>query len=241
MAKDGTKKTKLSTLKAKFFGAYYGHPIKDMKLICVAGANGKVEVANFVHEILKCAGQPVAILASENEIKIGSLHKFLSSAWKVGSNYVIVTAPAKSIEKGVFYGLPIHIAALTNSEDGSAEHPNADSELFQMSPDFVILNRDDAKYQNFADFAGTSGTITYGSDRFSNIQIEHSKLYKKGSEANLAIGNVHFTVASFLSGEPTISYLAAATAIADALHVTPEKITEGIANYDPEGIGTQEN
>ena len=69
-------KTKTGKLKAKFLGTYYGHPIKDMKLICITGTTGKVEVANYVHEILKATGQPVAILASEDTIKVGALHKF---------------------------------------------------------------------------------------------------------------------------------------------------------------------
>ena len=57
-----------------------------------------------------------------------------------------------------------------------------------------------------------------------------------GAEAELAIGNTNFTVATFLTGEPVISYMAAAAAIADALHITPAKIEEGIANYDPDNL-----
>lgn len=238
--------TKTGKFKAKLLSTYYGHPIKDMKLICITGTTGKVEVANYVHEILKAAGQPVAILASEGEIKMGALHKFLSAAWKAGANYVVVTAPAKSLEKDVFYSLPVHVAALTNFVPASLDDPsveeytNAESTLFGMNPDFVVLNRDDSHYQDFADFAGSQGTLTYGSDRFSNIQIVRSKLYKMGAEAELAIGNVNFTVGTFLTGEPVVSYMAAAAAIADALHVTPEKIAEGISNYDPEGISKEE-
>ena len=105
-----------------------------------------------------------------------------------------------------------------------------------MNPSYVVLNRDDSGYQYFTDFAGHDGTLTYGKDRFSNVQILNSKLYKMGAEAELAIGNTSFTVATFLTGETAISYMAAATAIADALHITPEKITEGIANYDPDDL-----
>ena len=235
-------KTKTGRLKAKLLGTYYGHPIKDMKLICITGTTGKTEVANFVHEILKSAGHPVSIMASDSEIKIGALHKFLSTAWKAGSNYVIVTAPAKSLEKDVFYDLPVYVAALTNFvpsglEDPSAsDYASAESALFNMNPDYVILNRDDSHYQDFTSFAGREGTLTYGSDRFSNVQIVKSKLYKMGTEAELSIGNTDFTVASFLTGEPIVSYMAAATAIADALHITPEKIAEGIGNYDPDNL-----
>ncbi|MBR2864196.1 hypothetical protein IKG12_00645 [Candidatus Saccharibacteria bacterium] len=234
--------TKTGKLKAKLLSTYYGHPIKDMKLICITGTAGTVEVANYVHEILKAAGQPVAILASESPFKVGALHKFLSTAWKAGANYVVVTAPAKSLEKDVFIGLPVHIAALTNFVPASLDAPSAkeyvsgEETLFNMEPDFVILNRDDANYQDFTHFAGREGTITYGSDRFSNIQISNSKLYRKGTEAELMIGSSNFTVATFLTGEPYVSYMAAATAIGDALHITPEKIAEGIANYDPDHV-----
>jgi UDP-N-acetylmuramyl tripeptide synthase len=235
-------KTKTGRLKAKLLGTYYGHPIKDMKLICITGTTGKTEVANFVHEILKAAGQPVSIMASDSEIKVGALHKFLSTAWKAGSNYVVVTAPAKSLEKEVFYDLPVHIAALTNfvpaslSDPTANEYASAETALFNMNPAYVVLNRDDSHYQDFTEFAGREGTLTYGSDRFSNIQIIRSKLYKMGCEAELAIGNTNFTVASFLTGEPVVSYMAAAAAIADALHITPAKIEEGIANYDPDNL-----
>lgn len=238
--------TKTGKLKAKFLDAFYGHPIKDMKLICITGTTGKVEVANYVHEILKSAGHPVAILASEDSIKIGALHKFLSTAWKAGSNYVVVTAPAESIQKDVFYNLPVHIAALTNfvpaglNDPSSSEYVSGESTLFKMEPDYVVLNRDDSHYADFSDFAGRQGTLTYGADRFSNVQIVRSKLYKMGAEATLAIGNVNFTVATFLNGETSVSYMAAAAAIADALHITPEKIAEGIANYDPEGLSKSE-
>ena len=235
-------KTKTGRLKAKLLGTYYGHPIKDMKLICITGTTGKTEVANYVHEILKAAGQPVSIMASDQEIKIGALHKFLSTAWKAGSNYVVVTAPAKSLEKEVFYDLPVHIAALTNfvpsglDDPTAGEYASAETALFNMNPAYVVLNRDDSHYQDFTEFAGREGTLTYGSDRFSNIQIVRSKLYKMGAEAELAIGNTNFTVATFLTGEPVISYMAAAAAIADALHITPAKIEEGIANYDPDNL-----
>lgn len=230
-------KNRATKLRAKFLDTYYGHPLKDMKLVAITGTAGKVEVAHFVHEILRAAGQPVAIMASESNIKVSTLHKFLSKAWKAGANYVVVTAPAEALQSDVFYNLPVHVAAITNYMDASiAERPvddyiEAGKTLFNMDPDYVILNRDDKYYPELQAFAGQKGTLTYGRDRFSNIQIEDATLYKKGVEAQLAIGTTRFTVASFLTGEPIVSYMAAATAIADALHVTPEKISEGIANY----------
>lgn len=226
-------------LKARLLDTYYGHPIKDMKLICITGTTGKTTVAHFVHEILNAAGQRVAVLASDDDIKVGTLHKFFSDAWKAGAEYVVVTAPAASLEKDAFYGLPIHVAALTDYIPAGLDTPSAkeftaaESTLFQMQPEIVVLNRDDAYYHDFRDFAGTKATITYGSDYSSDIQIESSKLYKKGSEAHLNLSGERFTVASFLSDQPAIHYMAAAAAIAAALKLAPDHIIDGLANFDP--------
>ena len=147
-------------IKSKLLGTFYGHPLKDMKLVAITGSTGRSEVTHLVHEILKAAGQPVAILASEDEIKIGALHKFLSEAWKAGANYVVVTTPTQSLRDDVFYGLPVHIAALTNFVPSSLsdltpkEYLEAESTLFKMDPEYVVLNRDDANYEDFRDFAG---------------------------------------------------------------------------------------
>lgn len=232
-------KTRVRKIKSKLLASYYGNPIKDMKLICITGTTGKVEVAHFVHEIIRASGQHVACLAADEDIKAGTLHKFFSDAWKAGANYVVVTAPAKSLKRDVFYGLPVYIAALTNYipsglNDPSAEEFEADeSTLFDMNPNIVVLNRDDANYNTFKDFAGTEATVTYGSDSASTVQIESSKLYKKGAEARLNLSGHRLNVATFLTGEPVISYMACATAIASALQLSHNAIVDGIAEYDP--------
>lgn len=233
-------KTKLQKSKAKLLGSYYGNPIKDMRLICITGSTGKATVAHFLHEILRAASQHVAILASDTEIRAGMLHKFFADAWKAGANYVIVTAPADSLKKNVFYGLPVYAAALTDFLDPSLTTPTpeeffADSTtLFKMSPEIVVLNADDIYYSNFAEYTGKQQTLTYGRNSLSDLRIESSTLYKKGIEATFSLGSNYFTVASFLTGEPIVSYMACATAIAITLHIDASVIAEGLANYNPE-------
>ena len=240
--KGGKKGSRGTKIKAKALSTYYGNPIKDMKLICITGTTGKVDVAQFVYEILKAAGEQVEVLASDGALKVGELHKFFSDAWKAGANYVVVTAPAESLQQDVFYGLPVYIAAITDFVPASLSDMSAEdflestSTLFKMDPEIVILNHDDIHYQDFASFAGQKATLTYGQDRFSAVQIESSKLYRKGVEANLNLSGVRFTVASFLTGEPAVSYMACATAIATALHLSTDYIVEGMANYDPEKV-----
>ncbi len=234
------KRFNLERTKVKLLAAYYGHPARDLRLICITGSTGKSTVAYFLHEILQAASQPAAILASDGEIKASLLHKFLNDAWKAKATYAIITTPASALEKDTFYGLPIYAAALTDfipsklTDVDLNTYLEAKSTLFRMKPEVVVLNRDDSHYLDFAGFKGANETITYGASSDSDLRIEQSQLYRKGSEASLVFGNRAFTVASFLTGEPTISYMACAAAIATALNIAPATIADGIANYNPE-------
>ena len=229
----GAKKQKL---KAKLLKSYYGNPVKDMKLIAITGTTGKTTVAHYVHEILKAAGEQVAVLASDQPFKMGMLHKFLSDAWKAGANYVIVTMPAESLGDNVFYGLPVHVAAMTNfvtsglNDMTPEEFLENEKTLFNMKPKYVILNYDDTNSEAFDKFEGEKGTLSYGQTG-NDVKILNSKLYPRGTEATLSLKSEVVTMATFIPGETAVSYMACAAAIALALEVKPEKIVDGIAEY----------
>jgi len=241
--KTGKKKLTKNRIKAKILNTYYGHPARDMKLIVVTGMTGKTTVAHFIHHIIGESGERVAVLASESEIKTGMLHKFLSDAWKAGANYVIVTAPAESIEDDLFAELDIFAAVLTDYVPSHIGEPTAKefeadpNTLFDMNPGFVILNRDDKHYDDFkATFKGERGTLTYGENPDSDVIIESSKLYRMGSEAHLNYEGKRFVTASFLNKQTDVSYMACAAALALAIGADTEAIENGIASYDPNGI-----
>lgn len=234
-------------VKVRLLKTYYGNILKDMRIICITGTTGKSVVANYLYHILMEANEKVGILASEDEIKVGSLYKFFSDSWKAGADYCIITTPASSLKKDVFYQLPVYLAALTDyvpsklSDLTPEEYAAAENTLFDLEPEFVVLNRDDANFLEFSKFKGKQGTATYGSDHYSDTKIERHTLYRKGSEATLNIEGHRFNVASFLTGEPNISYMAAAATIASLLHCTEEQIVNGIANFDPENIAGSAN
>lgn len=217
--------------------SYYGNPMKDMKLIAITGTTGKVTVAHYVHEILRATGEQVAVLASDQPFKMGMLHKFLSDAWKAGANYVIVTVPAEGLRDNVFYGLPVHVAAMTNfvtaglSDMTPEEYLENEKTLFDMKPEYVVLNSDDLNYRTFSEFNGTRGTITFGQSS-ADVKILNSKLYAKGTEATLSMRSEIVSVATFVPGETAVSYMACAAAIAEALEIDSEKIIDGIAEYE---------
>lgn len=237
--KKGGMKAGRQKLKAKMLKSYYGNPMKDMKLIAITGTTGKVVVAHYVHEILRAAGEQVAVLASDQPFKLGMLHKFLSDAWKAGANWVIVTVPAEGLRDNIFYGLPVHVAAMTNfvtsglKDMEPEEFLDSEKTLFDMKPELVVLNRDDINYETFSEFKGTKGTLTYGVSS-SDVKILNSKLYAKGTEATMSMQSEVVTLATFVTGETAVSYMACAAAVATALEISNDKIIDGIAEYIPE-------
>lgn len=238
--KNGGLKKKTQKLKAGLLKSYYGNPVKDMKVVAITGTTGKVTVAHYVHEILKASGEQVAVLASDQPFKMGMLHKFLSEAWKAGANVVIVTVPAETLRNNVFYGLPVHVAAMTNFVSSSLdampaeEFLESEKTLFDMEPQYVVLNHDDLNYDTFSEFKGKKKTLDYGLTG-KDVKILNSKLYAKGTEATLSAKSEVISVATFVPGETSVSYMACAAAIASVFGVKNEDIIEGIANYEVEG------
>ena len=234
----GGLKSRGQKLKAGILKSYYGNPMKDMRLIAITGTTGKVTVAHYMHEIFRAAGEQVAVLASDQPFKMGMLHKFLSDAWKAGANIVIVTVPASTLRDNVFYGLPVTVAAMTNFVTSSLkdmtidEYLEAEKTLFDMDPEVVILNHDDANYEAFSGFHGLRETLDYGMTG-SDVKILSSKLYPKGTETTLSVDSELLSVASFVAGETTVSYMACAVAIAKALGVKNNAIVDGIAEWMP--------
>ena len=111
------------------------------------------------------------------------------------------------------------------------EYIEDEKTLFDMEPGIVVLNHDDVNYDAFSEFKGTLNTVTYGV-MGSDVKILNSKLYNKGTEATMSIQSEIETVASFIPGEITVSYMAAAVAVGVALGVETKKIIDGIANYE---------
>ena len=97
----------------------------------------------------------------------------------------------------------------------------------------MVLNTDDINYDTFADFRGSKETIRYGQSS-ADVKILNSKLYPKGTEATLSIRSDIVTVATFVTGETAVSYMACAAAIASGLGLKNTDIANGIAEYDPE-------
>ena len=239
--KVSTLRPKLQKSKAKLYSTIYGNPAKDMKIIAITGTTGKDTVAHLIHEIIKTLDPKTGLIIpnTDTPLTAKTLQQQLSAAWKVGANHVIIVAPANALEDYVFHTLPIHMAVLTDIQGNQPGNATTDqyaatkARLFAANPYFSILNRDDPYYDFFAKYPAKTALSSYGRHHDATVRINHSKLYKKGTEANFGYNNTNFDLATFVAGESAVSYMAAATAAALALGFSTDAIADGIANYEP--------
>ena len=241
--------------RAKIISARFGNPARDLRVIAVTGTNGKTTTVNFLNEILKEAGYRTAMFSTANiEIAgeqtvndtnsttatVARLQKFFRDAKKADVEFALIEATSHALDQYKFEGVPIEMAIMTNlTQDHLDYHKTmenyaaAKAKLFEMNPNFVVLNADDEWFDYFNNFATESQKITYGEGESADVKIEKFKLYKKGSEAKLRIdNNVELEIATNLPGEFNIYNMTAAAAGAYLLGISLKDIQEGIANLE---------
>ena len=100
--------------------------------------------------------------------------------------------------------------------------PEAKAILFNKEPFYSILNRDDPNYELFAKYPAKTAVLSYGTSKEADLQITRTKLYRLGTEASFNFKGEKFDAATYVPGEASADYMAAA-----------EIITDGIAEYEP--------
>jgi UDP-N-acetylmuramoyl-L-alanyl-D-glutamate--2,6-diaminopimelate ligase len=230
-AKKSSLKPKIQKVKAKFFATYYSNPAKDLKVIAVTGKNGRATTAHFIQEIVKSRDPKVGLIIDPKSTS--DLYKQLFKVWRSGTDHVIITAPSQAIANHLFYQLPFFAIVVTNTTTTAVQDEEIKSILFNKEPYFAILNHDDPNYALFSSFPAKSATLSYGRQNEADLRINRSKLYKMGTEANLAFQNEKFDVATYLTGEENVDYMAAAALTAMAIGLDSDAIVDGIANYEP--------
>ena len=227
--------SKLQKAKVKFFKTYYSNPAKDLKIIVITGTNGRDITAHFMQEIIKTRDSRAGLII--NPKSTSDLYKQLYKIWKTGTDYAVVSANDAALANHLFYGMPIHIAIITDSLGDSAvtgaESDNAKSILFNTKPDFSILNRDDANYRIFVEFPSKTATFSYGTSSSADLKVMPGKIYKHGAEAILVYNGERFDVATYLTDPSVAYYMAAAATAAFAIGFRSDTIVDGIANYEP--------
>ena len=233
----GGFKPKLQKAKAKFLQTYYSNPAKDLRIIAVTGDHGRDVTAHYLQSIIKAKDDKTGLIIDPKTTS--ELYKKLYQIWKTGTDHVVISADSAAIANHLFYGMTIYIAILTDTTEpktvASDSIPATDAKaiLFNTQPSYSILNRDDANYDFFAKYPTKTAMLNYGHERSSDLCIQRHKVYKVGTEATFKYKDEKFDVATYITGEESTHYMAAAALAAFALGLSSSDITDGIADYEP--------
>lgn len=241
--------------RVKVLSARYGNPAKGLKVIAVTGTNGKTTTINYINEILKEAGNRTAMFSTAlievaghsqlNDLNatVGDtarMQQFFRDAKQAHVDYVVLEITSHALHQHKLDGVPILAAVMTNlTQDHLDYHKTMDdyaaakAKLFELEPEFIVLNRDDEWFEYFNQFPAGAQKITYGKHEDAEAKIEHIKLYKKGSEARVVIDHqTKLELATALPGEFNVYNMAAAAAATYVLGVAVNDIIEGVANLE---------
>lgn len=125
--------------------------VDKMKVIAVTGTNGKTTTTHIIYQILKEAGEKVALIGTlgaffdQKHIETNLttpdpdlLHKLFEDFYNAGARYVVMEASAHALELDKLAGINFEVAVLTNiTQDhldffGDMQHyQNAKLKLFQ--------------------------------------------------------------------------------------------------------------
>ncbi len=241
--------------RAHLISARYSHPARHLRVIAVTGTNGKTTTVNYLNEILKEAGYATAMfstavieVAGERKLNdynatvpsVSKIQQFFRKAKRANVDFVVMEFPSHAIHQHKLWGVPVEMAIMTNlTQDHLDYHKTMDAyaevkgRLFAMNPKYIVLNRDDEWFDYFNKFPASGQKITYGQHDDAEAHIDHFKLYRKGSEANITIDHqTKLELATALPGEFNVYNMTAAAAAAYLLGVKLQAIVEGTANLE---------
>lgn len=233
----------------------HGNPAKKMRVIAVTGTNGKTTTVNYLNNILKQAGFKTAMFSTavieiDGQAKINDLNvtvattaqmqKFFKQAKKRQVDFVVLEVTSHSLHQHKLSTVPIEMAIMTNlTQDHLDYHKTMDNYaaakaiLFEKSPKYIVLNKDDQWFKYFDKFQATEHKITYGKDSSSEALIENIKSYTDGSVSNISIDHqVKIKLSTHMPGDYNVYNATAAAVAAYLLGLNTKDIVGGIKTLE---------
>lgn len=247
---EGYRKTRVKAVSAR-----YGYPARGLKVIAVTGTNGKTTTINYINSILKAAGHKTAMFSTAlievaghtqlNDLNatVGStarMQQFFRDAKRAKVDYVVLEITSHALQQHKLDGVPIEAAIMTNlTQDHLDYHKTmenyaaAKALLFKDEPRYIVLNRDDEWFDYYDQFDAGEQKMTYGEHDDAEAHIERTKLYKKGSEADVVFDHqTKLELATHLPGKFNVSNMTAAATLAYLLGVSVNDIISGVADLE---------
>jgi hypothetical protein len=214
-------------------------PAHSLKVIAVYG-EGATDVANFALEVLKADGRKAAMLADHSfEIaghrefddtpykpNAGLFQRFFVACKKSNAEFAVLEINDEAQKKSALYNVPLFASMILSSDGTSAD------ELARQSKFMVVP--DEEEFVNLMSALPHGNALTFGRGRSATARIDHTKFYKKGTEAQLLLGGRRIELATFIASDRAPESMAAVAALASALDIPGDILESGIANYVPE-------
>ena len=229
--------------------AYYGHPGRHLRLIGITGTNGKTTTSYIIESILQAAGKAVGVIGTVS-YRIGTavlpashttpdaleLHHLLAQMVEASLDYAVMEVSSHALDQERVWGCRFAAAVFTNlSRDHYDYHGTAEAyfaakaRLFQDLPAvWHILNLDDAYGQRLLDMS-RARLLTYGLEGEATCKPSAVQHGLDGIRFTLSTTKGQLEITSPLVGRHNVYNLLAGIAVAIALDIDAEAITQGIA------------
>ena len=214
---------------------FFRYPAKNLIVIGVTGTDGKTTTVNLIYEILKKAGQQVAMISSVGA-KIGEhdydlpfhvttpssfkLQRFLRLAVDRGDKYLVLEVTSHGLDQNRVFGCNFRVGVMTNVTHEHLDYHQTDDNYLKAKAKlfkgvkWAILNREDKSYEYLV----------------SRIKDQATKIVSYGiNKGDITPAKFLFTTP--LPGEYNQKNCLAAMAAAQVLGISDEKIRQTLADF----------
>lgn len=231
----------------------YGFPARKMRVIMVTGTNGKTTTAAYIAQMLMSAGLKVGVSTTAfygfgEELEPNTRNRtvddifyvqaMLSRMKKAGCEYLVMEVTSMALVQHRLWGVPCDVAVMTNlTQDHLDYHKTmeryaeAKGKMFERSPAYIVLNRDDEWFEFFDKFEAGDRKLTYGAHKDATGRIIEADLKADGSDVTLQIDKtkkVKFHTA--LPGKFNVYNATAAAMVGYVLELDAKEISKGLAS-----------
>ncbi len=181
--------------------SFYGHPLRDLKIIGITGTNGKTTTSFLIKNILESAGYQVGLVGTIKNV-IGSkdlpaqrttpesvdLHKFFADMKKLKLDYVVMEVSSHAIDLKRTAGIEFDCAVFTNiTQDHLDYHVNFEDYLAVKSSLFsqvktngaCIINKD-ADFNEVIAAKSAGQVYFYGLKKDADLTADEIELKPDG-------------------------------------------------------------
>ena len=230
--------------KAALWGARYGFPAKNLRVIGVTGTNGKTTTSFMIWKMLNEAGRKAGVMTTvgwgvdemheqmEHMTTVDS--KLLNSRIKTiaesGAEYLVLELTSHAMAQHRDLGVPIDIAVMTNVTHEHLDYHktferyrDAKRKLFKKAK-FGVINADDPSAEYFE--SDIKERVSYGIE-YGDLRADKVKLMPDGVEYVIPSEN-NLKIRTRIAGKFNVSNSLACVAVGRRLGLSDKEIQDGI-------------